>query len=41
MEGNICQFSVENHKIQFTPDSFSEVSSEKKEAVEKQISDLI
>ncbi len=41
MEGNICQFSIENHKIQFTPDSFSEVPSEKKEAVEKQISNLL
>ena len=41
MEGNICSFSVENNKIIFTPDSFSEVSSEKKEAVENQISDLI
>ena len=41
MEGNICAFSVNNHKIKFTPDSFSEVSSEKKEAVENQISDLI
>ncbi len=41
MEGNICAFSVDNHKIKFTPDSFSEVPSEKKEAVENQISDLI
>ena len=41
MEGNICLFSVDNHKIKFTPDSFSEVPSEKKEAVENQISDLI
>ncbi len=41
MEGNICAFSVDNHKIKFTPDSFSEVPSEKKEAVENQISDLL
>nr|QEE16404.1 hypothetical protein DSAG12_02234 [Candidatus Prometheoarchaeum syntrophicum] len=37
MEGNICSFSVDNHKISFTPDSFSEIPSEKKEAIETQI----
>jgi len=37
MEGNICSFSVDNHKIKFTADSFSEIPAEKKEAIENQI----
>jgi len=37
MEGNICSFSVDDHKIKFTPDSFSEIPAEKKEAIENQI----
>jgi hypothetical protein len=37
MEGNICSFSIDNHKIKFTADSFSEIPAEKKKAIEKQI----
>ena len=40
MEGNICSFSVDNNKIKFTPDSFSEIPSEKKEDIENQISKI-
>jgi len=41
MEGDICTFSIDNHKIKFIPDSFSEIPAEKKKAIENQISNLI
>lgn len=41
MEGDICSFSIDNHKIKFIPDSFSEIPAEKKNAIENQISNLI
>ncbi|MHA1854766.1 MAG: hypothetical protein ACTSWX_11480 [Promethearchaeota archaeon] len=40
MDGNICSFSIENHQIKFTPESFAKIPAEKKTAIEKQIANI-
>ena len=40
MDGNICSFSIENHQIKFTSESFAKIPAEKKTAIENQIANI-